>query len=171
MKMKKGQAQQIFVWIFILILAVTTLFFGIKTFRQGENLKDEVLLVDFSKNLERQINNFYYLDIGSSGKEDFILPSNVREVCFLNQTITENPPGNPINPIDGPNPTYINQLKEFSNVFIFPETSFKQNRFKLSNFIVSSDSPYENPLCIPVIGGRVNIKFENVGNFVEIKNG
>ncbi len=170
MKMKKGQAQQIFVWIFILILAVTTLFFGIRTFRQGENLKDEVLLVDFSKNLERQINNFYYLDIGSSGKEDFILPNGVREVCFLNQPIFIEP-SELMNPIDdGPNPTYVDQLKEFSNVFIFPETSFKQNRFKLSNFIVGSNS-YKNPLCIPVLGGRINIKFENTGSFVEIENG
>ena len=48
--MKNGQMQQIFTWIFILILAVTVLFFGIKTVRQGEDFKDEVLLIDFYKN-------------------------------------------------------------------------------------------------------------------------
>ena len=50
--MKKGQIQPIFTWIFMLILAVSILFFGIKVVKQGEGLKDEVLLVDFFQNLD-----------------------------------------------------------------------------------------------------------------------
>lgn len=158
MKMKKGQAQQIFVWIFILILAVTTLFFGIRTFRQGENLKDEVLLVDFFKNLERQVNNFYYLDIGSSGKEDFILPNGVREVCFIN-----------LDKYNGAD-DYIKSLRDFSNVFVFPKEEFNQNRFRINNSFVDDNSgdginniDWDGSVCPKVIGGRMEIKLINQG--------
>jgi len=167
---KRGQTQQIFTWIFILILAVTVLFFGIKTVRQGEDFKDEVLLIDFYKNLEKKINDFYFLDIGSSGREDFILPNGVREVCFINQTISRKIDGSEINPISGIHTPYIDQLDEFSNVFVFPNTEFKENRVKLDKFIVGSVMN-ENPLCISVSSGVLNIKLENVGRYVEIKNG
>ena len=155
MDKKKGQAEQIFVWIFVLILAVSILFFGVKTIRQGENLKDEVLLVDFFKNLERSINDFYYLDIWSSGTREFILPNGVEEVCFTNI----------IGVIGGQHRDYLTLLSSYSNVFIFPETEFKENRYNITNFVVNT----ENPLCVPASGGRLRIKLENIGRFVEIK--
>ena len=82
--MKKGQVQQIFTWMFILILAVSILFFGIKVIKQGQGLQEEVLLVDFFNKLDKRINDFYFLDFDSSGTEEFILPTGVREVCFIN---------------------------------------------------------------------------------------
>ena len=62
--MRKGQIQPIFTWIFILIVAVSILFFGISVVKKSENLKDEVLLVDFFKSLDKKINNYYYLILG-----------------------------------------------------------------------------------------------------------
>ena len=146
--MKNGQMQQIFTWIFILILAVTVLFFGIKTVRQGEDFKDEVLLIDFYKNLEKKINDFYFLDIGSSGREDFILPSEVTRVCFINPTYN-------VDPDD-----YMESLKEFSNVFVFPVTEFRENRFNATRFFVENN----NHTCATVRNDRVEIRFENRGN-------
>src|SRR3989344_5165500 len=144
--MKNGQMQQIFTWIFILILAVTVLFFGIKIVRQGEDFKDEVLLIDFYKNLEKKINDFYFLDIGSSGREDFILPNGVTRVCFISPDY------------DVSSDDYMESLKEFSNVFVFPNTEFRENRIKLDRFFVDTDTT-----CVIVSGGRVEIKFTNMG--------
>lgn len=144
--MKRGQVQQIFIWIFVLILATSILFFGIKTVKKGEELKDEVLLVDFFKSLENKINNYYYLDVGSSGVEEFVLPSGVTNVCFIDEDSST------------ANEEYINSLKEFSNVFIRPETDFKENRAKIDNFFVDIDI-----LCLPVAGGRLSIRLENKG--------
>ncbi|MBU2640009.1 MAG: hypothetical protein KKG75_04895, partial [Nanoarchaeota archaeon] len=151
---RKGQTEQIFVWIFVLILAVSILFFGVKIIRQGEDLKDEVLLVDFFKNLERGVNDFYYLDIWSSGTREFLLPNGVKEVCFTNIT------GN----IGGSYSTYLTSLSSYSNVFVFPETEFRENRYNVTNFVVLS-----NPECVPVSGGRLKIKLKNIGRFVEIQ--
>ena len=159
--MKKGQIQPIFTWIFVLIVAVAVLFFGIKVVKQGENLKDEVLLVDFYKNLEKRINNYYYLDIDSSGREEFNLPNGVEKVCFINQ------PG-AISSVDlnANDESYVNSLTEFSNVFVFPN-EFKQSRVNLTNFIVPDPGNIE---CASVIGGRLEIKFTNKGRVgVEIE--
>ena len=43
--MKRGQTQEIFVWLFVLIVAGAILFFGIKLIKKSEGLKDEVLVV------------------------------------------------------------------------------------------------------------------------------
>ena len=148
--MKKGQTQQIFVWLFVLVLAISILFFGIDLFKKGEGLKDEVLLVDFFKTLEKRINNYYYLGIESTGVEEFILPSGVREVCFIDDRYggTDN----------HPEKNYLLSLKEFSDTFVFPKDEFKENRFNVSRLIVGSDAN-----CIPVIGSRLNIKLVNRG--------
>ncbi len=156
MKMKNGQTQQIFTWIFMLILAVTVLFFGIKTFRSGEDFKDEILLVDFYKNLEKKINDFYFLDVRSGGREDFILPSGVREVCFINL--------NGYSSDGSPKGDYIQSLNSFSNVFVFPQTEFKENRAKLDRFFVGGDI-----ICPTVTNGRVEIRFVNDANGVKIE--
>lgn len=148
--MKKGQIQPIFTWIFILILAVTVLFFGVKTIKQGEDFKDEILLVDFYKNLEKKINDFYFLDVDSSGREDFLLPNGVTEVCFINEGEYSS---------DGTSKgDYMESLNIFSNVFVFPETKFKENRVKLDKFFVNT-----NPTCFSVRSGSIEIKFINKG--------
>ena len=147
--MKKGQVEQIFIWIFVLILAVSILFFGIQTIKKGEKLKDEVLLVDFFKSLEKKINDYYYLDKGSIGTEEFILPSGVKEVCFIDNGFSDN------TKFEG---AYMISLKEFSNVFVFPKEDFKENRFNAAHFIVE-----DNPQCFSASGGRLRIKLENKG--------
>ena len=156
--MKKGQVQVIFTWIFVLILAISILFLGVKLIKQSNELKDEVVLVDFFKNLERKIDNYYYLDKDSSGIEEFILPEGVTKVCFINL-------GN-FNGASGiPDEKYMNDFKIYSNVFIFPKEEFKENRAKIvlnendaTLFFVANTIP-----CPTVTGGRLRIKLTNDG--------
>ena len=145
--MKKGQIQPIFIWIFVLILAVSILFFGFNLIKRGEGFKDEILLVDFFNNLEGKINDYYYLDEGSSGTEEFLLPNGVTDICFVDSDTTD---------------AYYKQFKiddvMYSNVFVEPRTKFEGNRFKIENFAVDID-----PTCGKVSGGRLQIKLENQG--------
>ena len=47
--LNKGQTQQIFVWLVVLVIAVSILFFGIKLIKKTEDLKDDALIVKFFK--------------------------------------------------------------------------------------------------------------------------
>ena len=90
--MKRGQTQQIFVWLVVLVVAVSILFFGIKLIKKAEGLKDEVLIIDFFNDLDKKLSQYYYLDKGSSGEERFLLPNDVKKVCFTNpDTLRDNP--------------------------------------------------------------------------------
>ena len=111
--LKRGQTQQIFVWLVVLVVAVSILFFGIKLIKKTEDLKDDALIVNFFNNLDKKLSQYYFLDKGSSGSEKFLLPSDVKEVCFINsEIITDNPNDQQIH--------YFFQLKDFSDVFVMP---------------------------------------------------
>ena len=59
--MKRGQTQEIFVWLFVLIVAGAILFFGIKLIKKSEGLKDEVLVVKFFNDLDKKLSQYYFL--------------------------------------------------------------------------------------------------------------
>jgi hypothetical protein len=159
---KKGQTQQIFVWVFILIVAVSVLFFGIKVLNQSEDLKDEVLLVDFFKKLDKKMGDFYYLDVDSVGFEEFILPVSATEVCFYDENTNLD--------LMKDNEKFISTLTEFSDVFVFSEVGFRENRHNLTvkfeakgiPLVPNPDSP-EKLFCGDVNGGLLRLKFTNQG--------
>ena len=147
--MKRGQTQQIFVWIFVLVVAIAILFFGIKLIKKSEGLKDEVLVVRFFQNLDKKLSQYYFLDKGSSGSEKFLLPNDVKEVCFV-KSGSRNIENN-----------YFNQLKDFSNVFIRPETLYQENRYNLTTvFTPDNDDNFE---CFNVVNGILTINLINEG--------
>ena len=158
----------------MLILAVSILFFGIKVVKQGEGLKDEVLLVDFFQNLDEKIDNYYFLDIGSSGTEEFILPNGVEKVCFINLLNYDQD--------SNEREKYMKSLREFSNVFIFPNNEFKETRTKIvlnedndKKFFVDNNIgddtnviDWDGHFCEDVASGRLRINLENKGRFVQM---
>ena len=150
--MKRGQTQQIFVWLVVLVVAVSILFFGIKLIKKAEGLKDEVLIIDFFNDLDKKLSQYYYLDKGSSGEERFLLPNDVKKVCFTNpDTLRDNPRDREVH--------YFFQLKDFSNVFIMPNALYENNRFKLeTKFKINS-----NPFCKTAVGGSLSLELENLG--------
>jgi len=152
--MKRGQTQEIFVWLFVLIVAGAILFFGIKLIKKSEGLKDEVLVVKFFNDLDKKLSQYYFLDKGSSGEEKFLLPGDVKKVCFVNETgsfVKGNIPGN-----DG---EIIDNLKEFGDAFILPFNAYNENRFNISTKITID----ENPKCLDVINGVLIANLENLG--------
>ncbi|MBS3150957.1 hypothetical protein J4443_01085 [Candidatus Woesearchaeota archaeon] len=152
--MKRGQTQQIFVWLFVLIVATSILFFGIKLIKKTENLKDDVLVVNFFNDLDKKLSQYYYLDRGSSGEERFLLPGDARWVCFVNETgnfVEGNVPDN-----DG---GLVDKLKDFSDVFVGPLNLYEENRFNMSTKITLDN----NPECFDVANGALTINLKNEG--------
>src|SRR3989344_5279159 len=154
--LKRGQTQQIFVWLVVLVVAVSILFFGIKLIKKTENLKDDALVVKFFNDLDKKLSQYYYLDRGSSGEERFLLPGYARWVCFVNETgnfVEGNVPDN-----DG---GLVDKLKDFSDVFVGPLNLYEENRFNMSTKITLDN----NPECFDVANGALTINLKN-----EIKN-
>ena len=145
---KRGQTQEIFVWLFVLVVAASILFFGIKLIKKSSDLKDDVLVVKFFNDLDKKLKQYYFLDKGSSGQEKFLLPSDVKEVCFINSEKTISAGNN-----------YFDQLKDFSNVFILPNTLYQENRYNLTT-IFSIDN---NPECFGLANGVLTINLVNEG--------
>ncbi len=164
--MKRGQTQQIFVWILVLVVAVSILFFGIKLIKKSEGLKDEALIVRFFDNLDKKLSQYYYLDKGSSGEEKFLLPNDVKEVCFINSDISVLAEFTNTQ-VDEDKKDYFFQLKDFSDVFILPNNLYQGNRYNLTMVFTSID----NPKCLNVANGILTVNLENKGvtEGVEIK--
>ena len=148
---KRGQTQEVFVWLFVLVVAASILFFGIKLIKKSEGLKDDVLAVKFFNDLDKKLKQYYFLDKGSSGQENFLLPGDVEEVCFIKNDLVNKPEDEKIN--------YFYQLKDFSNVFILPNTLYQENRYNLTT-IFSIDN---NPECFGLANGVLTINLINEG--------
>jgi len=150
---KKGQVDQIFIWIFVAVVAVAILIFGVKLIKQGDDLKDEVLIVKFFNDFQKKTEQFYFLDRGSSGDAEFLLPSDARYVCFVNNTPASNYSDNiPKNDIE-----VMGNLSSNFNVFIGPLNSFQENKFNATTKL-----NFANPSCFNV-NGKIKINFENLG--------
>ena len=159
--MKIGQIQIIFTWIFILILAIAILFYGIKTAKKTQELGNEAVVINFFKNLNSRINTYYYLSMGSSNIEEFSLPNDVSCVCFTkNWNIKipndENKCGN----INLNYKNYFEDLKDYDNVFLFSSKNYQQDRIN-ATFVYVEDE--YNPTCIEVNNGLLRFKLENIG--------
>ncbi len=157
--MKRGQVQIIFTWIFILILAGAILVYGIKMVRDTQELGENVLVTNFFKNFEKRVKTYYYLSKDSSGIEEFSLPSDVNCICFTrhDKNIMINNDENKCGDIDA---SYLTNLKEYSNVFLFSNNDYQQNRINANFLYVEDDF---NPACIEVNGGLLRVKLENIG--------
>ncbi len=156
--MKRGQTQQIFVWLVVLVVAVSILFFGIKLIKKTEDLKDDALIVKFFNDLDKKLSQYYYLDRGSSGSERFLLPSDVEEVCFVNSNINDITQFTNSN-VNDKDKNYFFQLKDFSDVFIIPNILYENNRDNLTTKFTIDN----NPECFTVVNGDLNLNLINEG--------
>ena len=162
---RKGQTNQVFIWIFVLVLASLILLFGFKMVRDTSEFSDDVLVNNFFSNLNSKINKYYYLSLGSVGDEKFELPKDVECVCFVNGDVDN--VGNCgkektkelIN-----NVRAVQKDKEKDNVFLILDKSFTKTRDHIDNLGVGT-----NPSCIEVKNGLLEVTLENIGSYVDVK--
>ncbi|MBI2508228.1 hypothetical protein HYV89_04720 [Candidatus Woesearchaeota archaeon] len=166
--MKRGQTQEIFVWLFVLIVAAAILFFGIKLIKKSEGLKDEVLIVKLFNDIDKKLSQYYFLDKGSSGEERFLLPRNIEWVCFAKKgAINFNYLSRPhVGGEDGKlMRDILGILDEGTYVFVGPLNLYENNRFKL-NIKIKTEV-----LCKEVVNGVLSLDLENKGvsDGIEVK--
>ena len=159
--MKRGQIQIIFTWIFILILAIAILFYGIKTVKKTQGLGNEAIVINFFKNLNSRINTYYYLSMGSNNIEEFNLLSDINCICFtVNGNIKIKNDENKCGNIDLNYKNYFDDLKAYDNIFLFSDKSYQQDRMNVGFIYVENEY---NPTCIKINNGLLRIKLENIG--------
>lgn len=144
--MKKGVAEQVFIYIFALIVMALVLVFG---FRSILDIKEKAELTEISKfisNLKDLINTYYNFDVGSSKEIKLNAPSKVNEICFVN----------PKQEIKGKisDAFFYETLKENTkyNVYILPLDAYPE---PAPDFIIEHLEVNEknNPLCIKTKDG------------------
>jgi hypothetical protein len=158
---KRGQLEMSFKYIFIVIVIVLILVFGFKAISNIMNLGGKVELADFLNSVNQKINQYYYLDKGSTQKFELIAPSNVEHVCFLDKN-------GRLNSDDIPDHEFSDTLKinlgSFDDLIILGETL---EDYKLERAVVIEGSA--NPICIDVVNGRVKFRLTNTGTGVKIE--
>jgi len=77
---KKAQQNQMFIYIFSLIAAGLIMLFGYYAVKEFGNLSNEARLSDFSAEMVRQTKALNY---GDKKILDFIMPSSIKEICFI----------------------------------------------------------------------------------------
>ncbi|HLC56908.1 MAG TPA: hypothetical protein VJJ23_06735 [Candidatus Nanoarchaeia archaeon] len=158
--MKKGQNQLIFIYIFAIVVIGLIVIFGYRAIKNFKDLGDEGQIVLFIDGIKNKVNDVYSLDKGSSIKlDDIILPSKVREICFVDVDM-------PLNDII--DDELIDQVVRDSldsgsqnNLFFVPQRGQSLSKVR---FFVEHIKPIENPLCVT----DMRITLENKGDYVSV---
>src|SRR3989344_8264016 len=82
---KRGQVQQLFVYIFALVVAAMIIGFGYYVITNILNLGKEVETATFKKDLEKQIGLFYTYAPNTNGNIQIRTPSGIKGICFINE--------------------------------------------------------------------------------------
>jgi hypothetical protein len=159
--MKKGQLfGQPFVYIFIIVVAALILFFGFKAVRDILNLQEGVEFSTFVINLDEEIEKVYHLDYGSSfSLEDMAVSSNINEICFLDLDKPRD-----VGNIEDEIARELIDSAVNKNIFFISEDELLDPFFN-EKIVVRE----ENPLCVKVENGRINVRLTNQGTEVLVE--
>ena len=148
---KKGQMKLSFGMIFSIILIIVFVafaFFGIKKFL---DIQDSAKIGKFVDELQNDVNKIWKGSLGSQ-QEEYILPSKVEKVCFVDYSTSS----------IGKNAELYSKLKqvfyEFENMIFYPVGSGAGLDAKnIKNIDISTTTGSENPLCINNVKGKVKL--------------
>lgn len=160
--MRKSQIQgQVFVYILALLVMSFVLIYGYRAVTSMESKGNLAALVSFKIEIKRAVSSIRP-NYGSVKIEEFVVPSEYREVCFID--------------LDSPNSvqvdkypimhnyvdSIINNNAELKNVFLLPPGTESDY---VGNITVENDF-----LCFSVISSRIKVKFEGLGNLARVSS-
>jgi len=157
---KRGQIQQVFFYIFAIIVTAFILFLGIRGIYYLMETGSSVETVNFRININSQIKTNYNYNIGSVTEEDIFTPANLDVICFID------PDANPDFSIikDSSIRQKISGLVKTGvkdeNVYFSIKKeidSFKVENMKAKNGIQCRENP----------GSRIVMHMENKGSYTE----
>ena len=86
---KRGQVEQVFFYIFAIIVTAFIIFLGVKGVSYVITMASNVELVNFEKDINSQTKGNYDLNAGSITEKQIFVPTNLDVVCFVDQGITD----------------------------------------------------------------------------------
>jgi hypothetical protein len=156
-KMKKAQLfSQPFIYIFIIFVIALLLIFGGRLISRLVNVQGDVEFNTFVSKLDKQIDDIYNLDYGSSvSLGNVVVPSKIKEICFLNLDREIN------YRVEDDLTRRLISVVEDKNIFFISDEETLQPRF--NNKILVED---KNPLCVKVEKSSIKVRLTNKGNKV-----
>ena len=143
-------------FIFAAVVGAMILFYGIRTVFQVKQTAELAEVSSFVSNLEKDLEQYYYLDTGSSKVVKLNLPASVQNICFRNVNVNTVP--NDVN--SGLNT--LMQINPNDNLFVYPIKEGKSS-FKVKYLIAY---PRTNvALCFK---NKEDIKITSLGDHVGI---
>lgn len=138
--MHKGMTQQVFLFIFALIMMAVVLLFGIRQLFIVTDTADKVETLTFVEDFKQELQTYANFDVGSSKYLTLSVPSDVNQICFFNSK-------KPIQGITDPVLKALLQSDKQNNLFVLPLERFQNPGpgFFIPALTVQGT---KNPLCI-----------------------
>jgi hypothetical protein len=142
---------QVFVFILAAALFILILTYGYKAIAGFGQRSEQVALVEFQTQIESSVRSIS-LDYGSVKKTELTLPSKYTEICFVDLD-TE-----PSEEFEAEHPRMHEAwVSGTQNVFLVP---MEESPINVGDIYLGSDGY----LCLPIAGGRVDLRLEGLGN-------
>lgn len=164
---KRGQIQgQPFIYIFIIIVSVLIITFGVKVLLDVINLGCKVEINTMINKIEKSIESCYDLDKGSTCYfEDVSVCSDLTELCFINLGETVN-----LNSIrDDLTRVVINNSISFDEGFNLFLVAKENKQLDKRKFKIRYAKVDENPLCEDLTDSKLNLVLYNDGASVKVR--
>ena len=138
--MRKGMTQQVFIFIFALIMMALVLTFGVRQLGIVIDTADKVETLTFIEALKKEVLTYYNFDVGSNKYLILPVPSDVNQICFFNNQL----------PVQGITDSVFKALLQGdkkNNVFVLPLEQFQNPGpgFFIPHLTVQGQ---RNPLCL-----------------------
>ena len=155
-KKKKAQIMgQVFVFILAAALFILILTYGYKAIAGFGKRSEQVALIEFQTQLESSVKSIS-LDYGSIKKIELTLPTKYTEICFVDLELPPSEDFEQIHPR-----MYEAWETQTQNVFLTPMEEAPINAGKI--FLGPSGF-----LCLPITSGKLNLRFEGLGDKASI---
>ncbi|MFC2135432.1 hypothetical protein ACFLTH_12535 [Bacteroidota bacterium] len=161
--MKKGQIQQVFIYIITIIVVGLILLIGYRSIGGLMKKGCDVEMTSFKSSLESYISK--YDSYGDLHKESIKVPCSYREICFINTDAINNGEN-----LDGDIDLIIKDsvsAKIQENVFLVKTDAVEPFGTFFPEIKVDNTARY---VCMENMGGRFYIKFHGLGKQVNISS-
>ncbi|QQG38458.1 MAG: hypothetical protein HYS32_02515 [Candidatus Woesearchaeota archaeon] len=152
--MKKAIVDLPLIYIFALIVSALILVFGLTQVFKLKSSAEQIEIGQFKLSIEKQIDEIYNLDKGSSLEVIIPVTEKIKEVCFVDNTKTLSTTNAKLGDLAFLNPSH--------NVFIIGEDLNSDKSFNAEHL-----KPDISPICFST-KGKLNIILENKGRYVSV---
>lgn len=153
---KRGQTEQIFVYIFALVVAALIIGFGYYAITNLLNVGKQVETIKFKEDFEKEMKIYYSYAPGTNAYVRLSVPSGIKAVCFISEGSASK-----IQYADIKETAKVIQDK---NIFF---STIKEKDFA-EPIYVDQIKPSPDPLCINTLSGVLDIDILTTGRFVQI---